>query len=418
MIDGYDLQLGQSTYPLLFDLTAEDGFTPLAGGAPTVLLSKAGAAFGAPAGAVTEIANGVYQVAANAVDCNALGPLMAYVTCAGGLPRKFSYRIVAYNPFDAAALGLTNLNATITSRAVAGDAMTLQAASIAAATFAAGAINAAAIAADAIDADALATDAIAEIHNLGCLSYGTGQVGSTVDYMILAAAEAHPDDYYNGCLLEIVSGAAAGQSRLIADYIGVSDIAVASKPFTVAPDGTSVYRIRGFSGILLADTGVAIAAAADTITLSASASAIADTYVGHTIYITGGVGAGQARLITGYTAGRVATVSPAWTTALDVFPSATTSIYKVLPIGRTYVNEIDATVTADIADGVWDEPMAGHIGVGTTGKALLDILAVESGKWEITKGTNRLVLYEADGMTPLYTFDLVDNALVSSRTRV
>lgn len=116
MIDAYELQVGQSTYPLFFEVIGEDGFSRVLGATPTVVLSKAGAGFASPAGEVTEIAYGVYQVAPNATDCGTLGPLLAYVTAPGALPRLFVYRIVAHDPYDGAGLGLTNLDAAVTSR--------------------------------------------------------------------------------------------------------------------------------------------------------------------------------------------------------------------------------------------------------------------------------------------------------------
>lgn len=58
---------------------------------PVVALSKNGAAFGAAAGAVTEISNGWYSIALTAVDTNTLGALAWRITGAGvptfvGLP--------------------------------------------------------------------------------------------------------------------------------------------------------------------------------------------------------------------------------------------------------------------------------------------------------------------------------------------
>jgi len=53
------------------------------------------------------------------------------------------------------------------------------------------------------------------------------------------------------------------------------------------------------------------------------------------VYISAGTGIGQTRLITAYTTGRVATVSPAWDTAPD-----STTVYKILPIGRSIVDSM------------------------------------------------------------------------------
>jgi hypothetical protein len=84
-------------------LTGKTGLTP------TVTLSKNGAAFTSPAGAVTEIANGWYKIAGNATDANTLGPLILHATAAGADPVDVEFEVVAYDPQDAAALGLSTL---------------------------------------------------------------------------------------------------------------------------------------------------------------------------------------------------------------------------------------------------------------------------------------------------------------------
>jgi len=135
------------------------------------------------------------------------------------------------------------------------------------------------------------------------------------------------------------------------DYTGATKTATVDRAWETIPIADSVYRILAFSGILLADTGIAAAVGAATITLAPSAPAVADTYVGHTVYISGGTGVGQARIITAYTAGRVATVSPAWTTALGA-----DSIYKILPVGQVRVNSVlnDAITAAALAPAAID----------------------------------------------------------------
>jgi len=72
-------------------------------------------------------------------------------------------------------------------------------------------------------------------------------------------------------------------------------------------------------------TGTATAGALGSLTLAASASTLLDRYTGKLLGITGGTGSGQVRVITAYSAGRVATVVPNWSGVLD-----NTSIYAVL----------------------------------------------------------------------------------------
>jgi hypothetical protein len=78
-----------------------DHYTPKTGLTPTVTISKNGAAFGAPAGAVTELSGGVYQVAGNATDTNTLGILWLHATSAGADAIDTQYDIVGFDPTNA-----------------------------------------------------------------------------------------------------------------------------------------------------------------------------------------------------------------------------------------------------------------------------------------------------------------------------
>ena len=73
-------------------------------------------------------------------------------------------------------------------------------------------------------------------------------------------------------------------------------------------------------------TGTAAGGSANSITLAGSAAGFANEYEDQWAEITGGTGVlGERRLITGYTAARVATVSPNWTTA----PVGGSTTYKI-----------------------------------------------------------------------------------------
>lgn len=75
----------------------------------------------------------------------------------------------------------------------------------------------------------------------------------------------------------------------------------------------------------VANTGVAQAGGANTITLAAAASAVDDAYNGMEVYVYAGSGSGQRRTVSSYVgATRVATLSSAWLVAPD-----TTSSYEV-----------------------------------------------------------------------------------------
>ena len=93
--------------PLVFlMISSADHISPITGLSPTVTISKNGAAFASPAGAVTEIANGWYQVAGNASDSDTVGPVILHATAGGADPTDAVYNVVD---------GLVNLGPTQTT---------------------------------------------------------------------------------------------------------------------------------------------------------------------------------------------------------------------------------------------------------------------------------------------------------------
>lgn len=116
----YDILQSSTQAALLFYLVqSSDHITGLTGASPTVTLSKNGAAFASPSGAVTEISSGWYKVAGNATDTGTLGPLALHATAASADPCDILVaNIVSYNPQDAVHLGLTCLpNTAVTTNA-------------------------------------------------------------------------------------------------------------------------------------------------------------------------------------------------------------------------------------------------------------------------------------------------------------
>jgi hypothetical protein len=100
-------QTARHLFFLMVDST--DHITGKTGLSPTVTLSKNGAAFGAPSGAVTELASGWYKLAGNATDSNTLGPLLLHATGAAADPCDAIFEVVAYDPDDVVRFGLTAL---------------------------------------------------------------------------------------------------------------------------------------------------------------------------------------------------------------------------------------------------------------------------------------------------------------------
>ncbi len=120
----YSIAQNQTAQALIFLMVdAADMTTPETGLSPTVTLSKNGGAFGAPAGAVTEIGSGWYKVAGNATDADTLGPLALHATAAGAAVTDAVFPVVAYNPLDGDDLGLTTIDTEIAAIKARTDAL-------------------------------------------------------------------------------------------------------------------------------------------------------------------------------------------------------------------------------------------------------------------------------------------------------
>ncbi len=105
-----------ATYSIpFFMIDSADHVAGKTGLSPTVTISKNGGAFASPSGAVSELSGGWYLLAANSTDRNTLGPLAIHATAAGADPTDLSYTVVAFDPFSASSLGLSNLNAPVGS---------------------------------------------------------------------------------------------------------------------------------------------------------------------------------------------------------------------------------------------------------------------------------------------------------------
>lgn len=77
---------------------------------------------------------------------------------------------------------------------------------------------------------------------------GTMQTGSTSTTAKLDSSASATDDLYNGCILHVVSGTGAGQSRVIKDYVGSTKVATVDT-WATTPDNTSVFIVCPFGAV-------------------------------------------------------------------------------------------------------------------------------------------------------------------------
>jgi len=116
---GFLLSQNQTTINIPFLMVdSTDHVTGKTGLSPVVTISKNGGAFATPSGAVTEIGNGVYQLAGNATDADTLGALVLHAeepgTAGATDPFDDLFLIVAFNPLSSVDLGLSLVPSNLT----------------------------------------------------------------------------------------------------------------------------------------------------------------------------------------------------------------------------------------------------------------------------------------------------------------
>lgn len=227
--------------------------------------------------------------------------------------------------------------------------------------------------------------------------------GGTSSTITLDASASATDNLYNDQTAFIYSGTGAGQTATILSYVGSTKVATVTPNWRTTPDSTSLYAILpasradigavlgtvatsttfpsltqiatavwdeintgathnlnnstgkqlrtaggGGTGAIYPVSGTVnlTAGTSTTATLDASASAVAQAYQWDVLNILTGTGAGQSRIITNYTTGRVASVSPAWTTTPDA-----TSTFDITPTASVQV--VSYVAGQDPATLVW-----------------------------------------------------------------
>ena len=277
----------------------------------TITASKNGATFSSISPTVTELANGWYALSLTTSHTDTLGDLALHITATGADPADLLMQVVAYNFADSVRLGLTALpNATAganTGLAVVGTQIP----------------NATAGANGGLPTcDANAAVKVQAGTGTGQLDFTSGVVKANVTQ-------------YGGTNGTFTSG----RPEVNTTHIAGSSVSTSSAQIgvnVVNAGGTAWNSGAITRSTLAAETGLqtvrsntAQAGASTSVTLDASASATDNYYKYSLIYLTGGTGAGQFRLCTGYVGStKVATVTPAWTTNPD-----SSSTFAVLPAG-------------------------------------------------------------------------------------
>ena len=309
----------------------------------------------------------------------------------------------------AASFGSGAIDAT----AIAADAIgasELAADAIGASELATAAIGAAEIAADAITSSELADDALAKTK---FAADGTAQGGSATTIQ-LAAAEAYADNVLKNRAVFIVSGTGMGEHACAKSNVGATDTVTVeawSGPGT-APDNTSKYVVGGecseaawdalranhstsssfgqglasvqgnVTGSVGSVTGAvgSVTGAVGSVTGNVGGNVVGTvaSVVGAVGSVTGNVGGnvtGSVGSVTGNVGGNV--VGSVASVAGNVAGNVTGSVGSVTA-GVTVATNNDktnygtsSTSISAIADQVWDELRADHVGAGSFGSGVI-----------------------------------------------
>lgn len=149
--------------------------------------------------------------------------------------------------------------------------------------------------------------------------------------------------YASGSTYWVVVSAVTVDSQTVS-FVAATFYIGPSPANLIAVNGTSIATLTGaYPALGIAESGTMQAGSTGTTAVLRSATSFADdTVIGFTIWITGGTGVGQSRLITDWVSATDTATVATWTTTPD-----NTSTYIVFPTAASPAN---ADITAILAD--------------------------------------------------------------------
>ncbi|HND25060.1 MAG TPA: hypothetical protein PK229_12125 [Rhodocyclaceae bacterium] len=146
---------------------------------------------------------------------------------------------------------------------------------------------------------------------------------------------------------------------------------------SIASGGITRASFAADTGLQAVRSNTAQAGAAGTVTLDASASGTTDFYVGCLVYLTGGTGVGQARVVTAYNGTtKVATITPNWATNPDA-----TSTFAVLAGDHPKVDSSLQVTAASVQGNVTGSvaSVTGNVGGNVSGNVSGSVASIAAG---------------------------------------
>jgi hypothetical protein len=231
-----------------------------------------------------------------------------------------------------------------------------------------GGITAPSFAPGAIDAAALAASAGDEI--IAAVS-GTADAGSTALTIVDAARTEADVDYWASMIAYMVTGAAAGQARRISAFNPATDTLTVATAFTQAIAAGDQY--------LILRTAIEQPAAAGTTDWTAGERSQIRQALGVTGAVAATDGTGDLKTLT-------AAIQADTDDLQTRLPLALVGGRMDSSVGAMAANTLtalalDTSAVDEIVDQNWNELIAGHLGIGSTGEALNNAAAGGAADW-------------------------------------
>jgi hypothetical protein len=223
----------------------------------------------------------------------------------------------------------------------------------------------------------ISTDAIG---NMGILHAGLMQAGSTSTTAVLSSGASATNDYYDAHQVQITAGTGAGQSRIIASYVGSTRTATLTEAWATTPDATSVYIVRPLgdvevgvnndkTGYSIATNGISATSIATDAINAASVKADAVTKIQNGLATPTNITAGAITTVTNLTN------AP---TNGDFTATMKTSLNAATP-SVTVSDKTGFSLSTAGIKAVWDQLTSALTATGSIGKKLADwVLGTDS----------------------------------------
>jgi hypothetical protein len=164
---------------------------------------------------------------------------------------------------------------------------------------------------------------------------GKSNANGSNTHIHLSTGSSIANDAYNWYAVTVIAGPGIGQTRWIKDYDGsTKQVTIFGANFSPSPTVDSRFSVDlSVQNV----QGTATAGTSSSITLDSFASTTDGAYIGQTITITAGPGAGESKVITAYNGTtKVATISGTWT----VTPTSS-SVYSIVIQTANYISVDD-----------------------------------------------------------------------------